>query len=145
MQYAIKCRIAIRCARARGRLNGQALAHSPSRVPPVSVRYICLETPASIGFQASGLFHTPSPFFAPFLAAVVASTSAVASASSSDPASGCARWPPRNAGFYLCNPSAFSVSNTAGRAPTLPMKPLMLGHLPRSILCRLVQLSTVNR
>ena len=46
---------------------------------------------------------------------------------------------------YLINPSAFIVSRTAGRAPTRSMKALMFGHLPRSILKTLVQLSTPKR
>jgi negative regulator of sigma E activity len=47
-----------------------------------------------------------------------------------------ARWrvAARDCRSYLTIPSAFSVSCTAGRAPTLAMKALMFGHLPRSIL-----------
>lgn len=130
-----------------GRANGDVCVHAPRRVSPVRVRRTCLETPVPIEFQDNCVVWIPSIFAARCRAALVASVSAVASGSPT------ARWRvaardgrgERDGASYLTNPSAFSVSCTAGRAPTLAMKPLMFGHLPRSILCMPVQLSTVNR
>ena len=121
--------------------------HAPRRVSPVSVRRTCPETPVPIDFQVYGLVWMPSIFVAPRRVALMASVSAAASVSPT------ARWRvpardgrgKRDGGSYLCEPSAFSVSCTAGRAPTLAMKALMFGHLPRSILCMPVQLRTVYR
>lgn len=119
--------------------------HAPQWASPVHVSPTSLETPVPIAFQADSLVYMPSLFVAPSRSCTFGQCHVVRSPTARRRMAARGGRGDRDGGCYLTKPSAFSVSCTAGLAPTRAMKALMFGHLARSILCMPVQLSTVYR